>query len=584
MAKYKKQFEISLPTSLYDEVQSTIKTNPPLFEYEIEGFYGMLRDITVKLYDEDNRMVPLSSKILQQKYGRPYRKMLDYMRHHNVIIENHQYTEGKCRTYSIKNAISINGVDDMTVIPISLDCTYGKYVKKRHNKEQKLAKGKETHFKQLRKGFYKMELDVSSALEHLENNRDRLSTEQFVTIYDDIICFKKNCMNRRYFKRNNKNYRVDSNLTSLKSYYKKFIIADVDLYQLDLKNSQPVLFNIILDIIYKLINDDISLEEIFLTLSYKNKYIKETISLIYQWIKKDSKWVDILKKEIPIYKEYTSNGTWYNHIADIYNKHYSTDIFTRNMSKSLWMALAYSGNYSEKYNTSKSAFEKEYKGLGRLLRKFKQKKYNKLAICLQQIESEIFMDGIAKRLCDKGIVPYTIHDSVIVNENQLEEARKVMSGVLNQSLGFPPIIEEEALNDLEFKVKYDAEDIAKIIDAMELEINDNKKYSSTQKDSYPTIEKSILDDVKRGDTINIKQFMIDIYNRLGRDIDIDTILSFQMFINQSEATLDEVCRAMLNVFKENRYPLSDYKNILIDKDMIMVVEGVVSQQLYPSLL
>jgi len=232
------------------------------------------------------------------------------------------------------------------------------------------------------------------------------------------------------FKPCKKNGRIDTNLTSLKSYFKKFIISDVDLYQLDLKNSQPVLFNIILDIIHKLINEEISLEEVFPTLCYKNKYIKDTISLIYQWVKKDSKWVDILNREIPLYKEYTSKGTWYEHLAEIYNSHYKTDVFDRNMSKSLWMALVYSGNYSGKYNTSKLAFEKEYKGIGKLLRKFKQKEYNQLAICLQQIESEIFIDDIASKLFERGIVPYTIHDSIIVNENQLDEARDVMMEVM----------------------------------------------------------------------------------------------------------------------------------------------------------
>ncbi len=465
MAKYQKQFNISLPTSLYDEVKSTLETHPPNFEYEIEGFYGVLRDITTGLVNYNNRMVPLSSVILQQKYGKHYRKMLDYMRYHNINVENHQYTEDNCRTYGISTQLTISSINDMTTIPIDLDSIYGKYVKKRHNNEQKLAKGKQSHIRELRNTFYKITFNVAGALVEIENNNHLLTNEQFLAIYDHIISF--NNKNLMYFKRNDCNARIDTNLTSLKSCLKKYIISDIPLYQLDLKNSQPVLFNIILDIIYKLINDNLDEEETYLTLCYKNKYIKETVSLIYQWIKKDSKWVDILMKEIPLYKEYTSNGTWYNHLSDIYNKHYNTDVFTRDMSKSLWMALAYSGNYSEKYNTSKLAFEKEYKGIGRLLRKFKQKEYNQLAICLQQIESEIFIDSIAKKLCEKGIVPYTIHDSIIVNENQLEETRDVMMDVLYQHLGFTPIIDKEALGDLEFKVKHGAEDVAKIIDNLD---------------------------------------------------------------------------------------------------------------------
>lgn len=465
MAKYQKQFNISLPTSLYDEVKSSIETHAPSFEYEIEGFYGILWDITTGLVNHNNRMVPLSSVILQQKYGKHYRNMLDYMLIKDIIIENNQYNEGKCRTYGIKTKLNISSINDMTTIPIDLDSNYGKYVKKRHNHEQKLAKGKQSHIRELRNAFYKIKYNDTGALAELENNKNLLSNEQFIAIYDDILSF--NNKNLMYFKRNDCNYRIDNNLTSLKSCLKKYIISDIPLYQLDLKNSQPVLFNIILDIISKLINDNLDEDETYYTLCYKNKYIKETISLIYQWIKKDSKWVDILKKEIPLYKENTSNGKWYNHLADIYNKHYHTDVFTRDISKSLWMALAYSGNYSEKYNKSKVAFEKEYKGIGKLLRKFKQKEYNQLAIFLQQIESKIFIDGIAKKLCERGIVPFTIHDSIIVNENQLEETRDVMIEVLRQNLGFTPIIDTEALCDLEFKVKYGAQDVAKIIENLD---------------------------------------------------------------------------------------------------------------------
>lgn len=576
MAKYKKQFKISLPTSLYEDLESTIEATPPLFEYEKEGFHGILRDITTNLFNSKNKMVPLSSVILQQKYGKSYRKMLDYMYFNNIITENHQYTEGKCRTYGIKNVISINGVDDITVIPISLDSMYGKYVKKRHNEEQRLAKGKKSHIKGLRNWFYKLELDVDKALQHLENNKDQITTEQFMAIYDDILCFDKSNKNLRYFKRNDINDRVDNNLTSLKSYFKKFIISDIDLYQLDLKNSQPVLFNIILDVIHELINDDLTIEEAYLTLCYKNKHIKDTISLIYQWIKKDSKWVDILNREIPKYKEYTSKGIWYEHLADIYNNHYNTKVFDRNMSKSLWMALAYSGNYSGKYNISKLAFEKEYKGIGKLLRKFKQKEYNQLAICLQQIESQIFIDDITSKLFEKGIVPYTIHDSIIVNENQLEEARGVMMDVMQRHLGFSPILDKEALKDLEFKLKHDAQDIARIIDDIEVEINHIEELNSTNRQSYPVIKKNILDDVKKGDTINVRRFMIDIYNRLNRDIDTETIINFESLVNLGNASIDEVFKTMLDVFKENRYPVSDYKHIGIDEEMIRLVYGAVA--------
>jgi len=597
MAKYKKTFNIFLPTCLFNQINSVIDSNPPEFHYEIEGFYGMLRDIitSLKKYDDSNNMIPLSSSILQKKYGENYRKMLDYLCYNYIIIHDHRYSKGKCMTYNLYKPISKIETLNMTEIPISLNTLYGNYIKRIHNKEQKLAKGKSLYLRKLRNKFYSMKIDTKEAIKELDRNKSSLSSEQYIAIYDDINSF--NNKNLMYFKRGGNNNRVNTNLTSLKSYFKKFIISDIPLYQLDLKNSQPVLFNIILDTIYDTIKDNITnggitegctKEEGIIkdgdkrgsrenpTLFYTNNYIKDVTSLIYQWIQEDSKWVDILKKEIPLYKKYTSNGTWYNHLADIYNKHYNTEIFSRDMSKSLWMALAYSGNYSKKYNRSKLAFEKEYKGIGRILKKFKQKEYNQLAICLQQIESKIFIDTISKKLCEKGIEPYTIHDSIIVTDNELEETREVMIDVLNQYLGFSPILEVESLSELEFKEKFEAEDVAKIIDEFELSIKNHKEIKLVNEKTQQECKLDSLSLLKKGDYVNIRSIMCDIYSRLGRPIDSATIINFELFVNNADATIGVVYKAMLDIFKENRYPISDYKHILIDEAMIRLVQSAVA--------
>lgn len=469
MAKYKKQFLISLPTSLYNQLHKSLDENPPRCSYEIESFYGILRDITTRISKYDFGMVPMSSSMLQNKYGN-YRNLLDYLVSNNICVEDRRYTVGHSRRFSINKGLLNNGTR-ITQVQISLESSYGKYVKKKHNDEIKLAKGKREHIKLLRKKFYQTELDVEGAILDFDSNKNKISYDQYIAIYDDILSLHKKNNNLRYFKPCKTNGRIDTNITSLKSYIKKYIISDIDLYQIDLKNSQPVLFNILLDIIYKLINGELSIRDLNYTLCYKNKYIYDNITLIYQWIQEDSKWVDILKKEIPLYKKYTSEGKWYEHIRDIYNRHYSTTIFKRNMAKSLWMALAYSNNYSKKYNLSKKAFESEYKGIGRLLRKFKQEEYNQLAICLQQLESQIFIGEISKQLIEVDIIPLTIHDSIIINKEEKEIANNIMLKVLKHHLGFEPTLEKEPLKELKFKPRHEAEDVAKIIDDFESKIN-----------------------------------------------------------------------------------------------------------------
>jgi len=134
----------------------------------------------------------------------------------------------------------------------------------------------------------------------------------------------------------------------------------------------------------------------------------------------------------------------------------------------------------------------------------------------------------------------------------------------------------EVLIDLDFKIKHDAQDVAKIIDDIEVEINRLKLPNSTDKQSHPIFEKSLLDDVKMGDTVNVKSFLMDLYHRLERDVDTDTIINFESLVNQSNAKIDEVFKTMLHVFKENRYPVSDYEHIAIDEAMIRLVYGAVA--------
>jgi len=404
-------------------------------------------------------MASLSSNIFQKKYGKNYHLIINYLSEYDIISVNKQYSDGKSRKYKFVNNFLINDVVD---IEINLDSSFGKYVKKRHNEESKLAKGKPLYIRNLRKHFYDLKYDSQKAIEELNLYKNKLNNEQYLAIHNDILCF--NFSNLKYFKRNKTNSRIDTNLTSLKSYFKKFIISDVPLFQLDLKNSQPVLFNIFLNKIEELIyNNNLNTKDYNSTLYYKNNYIKSFTSLIYKEIQKDSKWGENLKKDIPIYRKYTSEGKWYEHLSDVYNEHYSTDIFNRNLTKSLWMALAYSTNYSKKYNECKKAFENKFKGIAKLFRKMKQKEYNQLAIYLQQIEAEIFIDNIAKKLTENQIMPLTIHDCIIIKETEVEMTKNIMNEILNEHLGFTHIIDVEALNELEFMDKYNAEDVAKFI-------------------------------------------------------------------------------------------------------------------------
>ena len=72
------------------------------------------------------------------------------------------------------------------------------------------------------------------------------------------------------------------------------------------------------------------------------------------------------------------------------------------------------------------------------MRILKRKDHRKLAIFLQQLESDIFIDCIAKALVETGIIPFTIHDSVIVMSKDQIKALQIIKSVFEKQLGAVP--------------------------------------------------------------------------------------------------------------------------------------------------
>lgn len=184
-----------------------------------------------------------------------------------------------------------------------------------------------------------------------------------------------------FFKRNKTNLRIDTNLTSLKSDLKKFIIGAENLIQIDISNSQP--------------------------------------TLLYFLIKNEN----INKKEIQKYKEWVLSGKYYEKFIDEY---YISTLkkIDRKKIKDIMFCIFYSKNDSYKYD--KEIFRKIFPSIMRWIENQKVDKHNKLAIDLQKVESEIVIDTICKELTEVEIKYYTIHDSWIVNKDNQEETVKII--------------------------------------------------------------------------------------------------------------------------------------------------------------
>jgi len=97
------------------------------------------------------------------------------------------------------------------------------------------------------------------------------------------------------------------------------------------------------------------------------------------------------------------------------------------------------------YKKEKAVFSSVYPYVYKCVYALKQKDHSKLAIYLQRLESYIFIDCIAKELVESGIVPLTIHDSVLVDSHYKDRAMEIIKNTFLKQLGVVPSFRIKAL-------------------------------------------------------------------------------------------------------------------------------------------
>jgi hypothetical protein len=191
-----------------------------------------------------------------------------------------------------------------------------------------------------------------------------------------------------FFKKNQTNGRVDTNLTSLKSEYKQFIISNKDLVQIDIINSQP-----------------------FILYLYLNSLLCTNNLTNYE------------KKELEMYGDWTSSGMFYEMFERTYFKNTGKTL-TRKEIKNIMFCIFYSKNGS--YRKEKNIFKSILPNIMNFIEKEKEVKHNEFAIKLQKIESKICIDVICQRLDKEGIEYYTIHDAWLVDKSEVDKVVKII--------------------------------------------------------------------------------------------------------------------------------------------------------------
>tara|TARA_R110002096_G_scaffold425755_2_gene634710 strand:- start:1469 stop:2800 length:1332 start_codon:yes stop_codon:yes gene_type:complete len=422
-----------LPELLISELDKYLEEYPPNFKYQRIYFYYVIHHLTVmQIQYKNDEYFYLNKTFLSSVTISNIDRYIKILKNGEFIISDNSYSLG---VKSLKYKLNTKLIIGVSRIELKSDCKISQRILKNLNKKKAHYNRLEPHLRCMKDELMKMELDYQGANKWVENNANDSQKLCYLTSIKNIEDKRF-----RHFKRNKTNKRLDTNLTNLKSDLRQFIVGDY--VSIDLKNSQPFLLGILIDTIIN--NRDTLccyLHECNLTKTFGIKAIRNAL-LIHQKEEKAN------LVNLSLFLDSVLNGTLY----DEFIKSYSGEI-TRKEVKNIMFKVLFSRNeyyYGYKkltpYESEKKTFASVYPLIYEVAKTLKRKDHRTLPIYLQRLESYLYIDCIAKELVNKGITPFTIHDSVIVKTEHQQKTLDIINGVFLRQIGVIPSFDIKHLN------------------------------------------------------------------------------------------------------------------------------------------
>ena len=436
-----------VPEDAFLKIKEKYISDPPLFKHEKDVFYFIMDIIyRLKVYNKnakytDDGLLRISSKYFKAYITQNYANYLRWLQKHEILICDKIKKTGKAYGYEVHPTV------ESKVIPVEIQKSsiITRRIIENYNKRQKFHKKTDSHILTMKKYFKKiMKINTEEALQWLESSfqEKKINIDQYNVYMISVSMIEDG---EFYFKTNNTNGRLDTNLTNLKSDLRKFVFMG-EYCHIDCKNSQPLILNFILNFI--LLNSNYKLEitnnptpspdptTIYPSLGeeYREILSKELSNSDIEWLKKFP-LNEKIKDEFLNYRDKTFNTDFYNYLKEEYENLYQK-VISREEMKELIYKVFFSQNFA--YKKEKFLFKEKFPTISQIIYKLKKQRHNKFALCLQRIESEIFIKKICKRLVENDIIPLTIHDSVIVIAKDEEKTLQIVSEVYSEVLhGIP---------------------------------------------------------------------------------------------------------------------------------------------------
>ncbi|MGQ2984852.1 hypothetical protein [Flavobacterium sp.] len=221
-------------------------------------------------------------------------------------------------------------------------------------------------------------------------HRMMLSQLHVNSIADGFLFFKKSATNGRLF----------TNLTSLPSYLRKFIISDENLINIDIKTSQP--------------------------------FFMYTALIGKKGINKD---------ELTEYSKMVTQGLLYETFAERYRTLTGTKPLAdakdeREFAKKQIFKIFFSRVAS--FAKEKSVFRSIFPTIMGYIDDTNRVENNTLSLQMQNMESDFITKTIMNKCKDENIIPLTIHDSLIVGETTAPRVLQILTETFKDVFGVCP--------------------------------------------------------------------------------------------------------------------------------------------------
>lgn len=212
--------------------------------------------------------------------------------------------------------------------------------------------------------------------------------------------------------------RVHNNITNLSKKLRPFLrYENKPLVEVDVRNSQPFFFNLLIRDYFNPPSPSVSLPSFPTFLPYVTKSKTECTDL-------------------ELYRELTSTGEFYEYLM----KKTGYNECRKNFKIRFFKNVFYSKENDNYMSADRKMFKHLFPTVAKIVSFYKKDDHRVLARLLQKAEADIMINKIVPRLADKGIYCLTIHDSILTTPENSEIVKTIMLDEFQNSLGFTPTI------------------------------------------------------------------------------------------------------------------------------------------------